>query len=151
MRETIPHMLADAAAKAPERATVFYPDGKGGYRALTTAEQIALTSAYSAALVAWGVAPGDRVAILSQTRYEWALMDRAILQIGAVTVGIYPTSTTEQCAYILNHSESKVLIAEDQGQLARLVGENLPALEKIVLLDEAGAPAGPWFSLATMR
>lgn len=49
-------------------------------------------------LIAEGVAPGDRVAILSATRYEWVILDYAILAIGAVTVPIYETSSPTRCA-----------------------------------------------------
>ncbi|MEH0147290.1 long-chain fatty acid--CoA ligase [Corynebacterium sp. Q4381] len=63
-------------------------------------------------LIAAGVAPGDRVAIFSSTRYEWALVDYAIWAAGAVTVPIYPTSSTHQIQWILEDSGAKIAFSE---------------------------------------
>ena len=59
--------------------------------------------ALAAGLVGMGVAPGDRVCLVSQTRFEWMLADVAILLCGGVTVPIYPSSTADQCAFIVKH------------------------------------------------
>jgi len=84
-----------------------------------------------------GVRFGDRVAILSQTRYEWALADMAILGARAVTVPIYASSTADDVAFLLNHAEVKIAIVEDRTQLEKILARrtDLPALEKIVVLD----------------
>ena len=84
-----------------------------------------------------GVQPGDRVAIHAENRPEWVIADLAIQGIGAVSVGVYPTSPAAEVEYLLAHSESVVLIAEDEEQLdkALAVRERLPALRKIVLID----------------
>src|SRR5919198_1346761 len=63
-------------------------------------------------LIASGVAQGDRVALLSRTRYEWTLFDYAILAVGAVTVPIYETSSAEQIRWILSDSGAVAVIAE---------------------------------------
>ena len=65
------------------------------------------------ALLAHGVGRGDAVAVIARTRLEWVLLDWAIMSIGAVVVGIYPTSTATECAYILGHSESVLAFVED--------------------------------------
>ena len=87
-----------------------------------------------------GVASGDRVAIHSENRSEWLLADLGAQGLGAVSVGIYPTSPEAEVEYLLSHSESKVLVVEDQEQLdkALAVRERLPALERIVIIDTAG-------------
>jgi long-chain acyl-CoA synthetase len=72
-------------------------------------------------LMSLGVERGDKVAILSGTRYEWSLCDMAVLGAGAVTVPIYPSNTDEEVAYIVEHSESKVLILEDARQLEKVL------------------------------
>jgi long-chain acyl-CoA synthetase len=99
--------------------------------------QLALT----AALVARGVRPGDRVSILCNTRAEWLLMDLGIMGAGAITVPIYPSSVPEDCVHILADSGAVLLLAEDAGQLAKLEGRSahLPQLRGVVLVD--GAPA----------
>ncbi len=88
----------------------------------------------ASALMALGVAPGDRVAILSATGYRWVLMDTAIVSIGACTVGIYPSTLANGCRYILEHSGARLVFAENQEQLEKLttVQEELSHIEKAI-------------------
>ncbi len=88
-------------------------------------------------LVAVGRKKGDAVALLSQSRAEWMQADFAILSAGCVTVPIYPTYTPEQIAYIVNDSESRTLIVEDPGQLAKAleVRGKMDRLEQIVVIQ----------------
>lgn len=72
-------------------------------------------------LISLGIAPGDRVCVLSQTRYEWMLADVGGLLAGAAVVPIYPSSTPEQCAYIIADCGARLVIAEDAAQLEKLV------------------------------
>jgi long-chain acyl-CoA synthetase len=74
----------------------------------------------AAGLLSLGLDRGDRVAILCQTRLEWLLCDVAIAMAGLVSVPIYPSSTAEQCAFILGDSGSRAVIAEDDQQIAKL-------------------------------
>jgi long-chain acyl-CoA synthetase len=85
-----------------------------------------------------GVAKGDRVAILCRTRVEWTLTDYALATIGAVVVPIYPTSSAPEVAFVLADSATKLLVAEDEEQLAKARDEELPALERVVGIDDAG-------------
>ncbi len=91
-----------------------------------------------------GVQRGDRVAILSESRYEWALADLAILGLGAVSVPLYPTLTAPQCRHILADSESKVAVVSSAMQLDKVhtIAGDLPALKSMVSI-EPGAPNGP--------
>jgi long-chain acyl-CoA synthetase len=75
----------------------------------------------AAGLSALGLLPLDRVALLSQTRFEWMLCDIAILMAGAATVPVYPSSTADQCAYIVRNSNARAVFVEDAAQLAKLV------------------------------
>lgn len=88
-------------------------------------------------LKALGVVSGDRVAVLSGTRYEWTLADLAILSLGAVTVPIYPSSTPDQVVYILENSGSKVVFLEDRGQWTKVAGSRrrLKALKTLILIS----------------
>jgi long-chain acyl-CoA synthetase len=79
-------------------------------------------------LVASGIEPGDRIALLSRTRYEWTLFDYAIVAAGAVTVPIYETSSAEQVAWILSDSGAKAAVVEDHRHAATVTGtEDAPA------------------------
>jgi long-chain acyl-CoA synthetase len=88
-----------------------------------------------------GVGPGDRVAILSNSRPEWTITDLAILTAGAVTVAVYATLPASQVGYILAHAGARVVVVSDEAQAAKVRAERhrLPALELVVVLDrEAG-------------
>jgi long-chain acyl-CoA synthetase len=92
-------------------------------------------------LVDLGIAPGDRVAILAQTRVEWALCDAGALLAGAVVVPIYPSSLPDQVEHIVRDSGATLIIAEDPHQLDKLFGmhSDLTHIEKVVLLSDRAA------------
>src|SRR6202171_1711817 len=88
------------------------------------------------ALESWGVRKGDRVAILSENRAEWTITDFAVLALGAVTVPIYATQTTEQTAFILNNSGARVIAVSTKNQLEKLLTiEQQTSLERILVMD----------------
>jgi long-chain acyl-CoA synthetase len=91
-------------------------------------------------LVEQGLERGDRVAIISENNPEWLYSDMGILAVGGVTVGIYTTDSPNQVEYVVGHSGSKFYIAEDEEQLDKIleVRENLPHLEKIIVMDMEG-------------
>ena len=84
-----------------------------------------------------GVRAGDRVAILSDSRPEWTVVDLAVLTAGAVTVPVYATLPANQVGYILAHSGARVVVAADDGQAAKVREERqrLPALDTVVVMD----------------
>ena len=94
-------------------------------------------------LISLGVQAGDRVSIFSATRYEWAILDLAILSVGAVTVPIYETSSAEQVRWVLQNSEAVLAFAETDAHAAtvsELTGE-LPALRRVLHIDGSGPKA----------
>ncbi|MEI2765729.1 MAG: long-chain fatty acid--CoA ligase [Dermatophilaceae bacterium] len=106
----------------------------------------------AAGLMSLGVELGDRVAIASQTRYEWAIADLANMCAGAATTTVYPTTIAEDVAFIVSDSGSKVVFAEDDVQVDKLKGvrAQLPGVLKVVTFD--GASDGDWvISLADLR
>lgn len=110
---------------------------------VTCAQAAQRIRATALGLIAEGVNAGDRVAILSATRYEWVILDYAILSVGAVTVPIYDTSSAEQVRWVLEDSGAVLVIAETEAH-ARLVKElsdELPNLRKILHLDSGGPAA----------
>jgi long-chain acyl-CoA synthetase len=94
-------------------------------------------------LLASGVTTGDRVAILSGSRLEWVQCDSAIVNIGAVTVGIYQSNLAPDCAYILDHAEASVIFVENDEQLQKVlsVRDELPRLRHVVVFDGPGKPS----------
>ena len=101
------------------------------------------------ALREWGVSKGDRVAILSENRPEWAITDFACFLLGAVVVPIYTTLTAQQTAYILRDSEAKIVFVSTVDQLKKVNSiKEQTAVEKIVVMDSlASADAVPMKAL----
>ncbi|MGB8650770.1 MAG: long-chain fatty acid--CoA ligase [Mycobacteriales bacterium] len=94
--------------------------------------------ALAAGLINAGIAPGERVALMSRTRYEWLLYDFAIMSIGAVTVPIYETSSAEQVEWILTDSGAVAAIVETDAQFATVDGlrARLPGLRDLWRVEE---------------
>ncbi|HET9875294.1 MAG TPA: long-chain fatty acid--CoA ligase, partial [Mycobacterium sp.] len=115
----------------------------GAWVDVTCAAAAAQIRSAALGLIAQGVQAGDRVAIFSATRYEWAILDFAILAVGAVTVPIYETSSAEQVRWVLQDSGAGLLFAETD-EHARVVSEltdDLPALRRVLTIDGPGAKA----------
>lgn len=88
-------------------------------------------------LLSMGVQRGDRISLLSENRPEWAIMDLACQSLGVILATIYATNTPEQCAYIINNSESKLVVVSNNNQLNKLFDKtvDLPAVEQIIIFD----------------
>jgi long-chain acyl-CoA synthetase len=91
-----------------------------GWREVTWQTMAERVRAIAAGLIAMGVEPGDRVALLSNTRAEWMEIDFAILACGALTVPIYQSSLPAECGYIIANSESLVVFVENPKQRAKI-------------------------------
>ncbi|MBJ7470872.1 MAG: long-chain fatty acid--CoA ligase [Solirubrobacteraceae bacterium] len=106
--------------------------------------------AISKGLIGLGVAPGDRVGILSTTRAEWVIADLAILAVGAIVVPIYQTNAPEECQHVIKDSTLSVLFCEDAGQLAKIeqVSADLPELKTLVAFEDA---SGDVLSMAALK
>ncbi len=101
-------------------------------------------SRLAAGLRSLGIENEDRVGLAASTRYEWIVADFAIILSGAATTTVYPSTNSEGTAYILSDSGSKVVFAEDDTQIAKLVEQRsaLPDVVKVVTFD--GAADGDW-------
>src|SRR3954462_1187494 len=104
-------------------------------------------------LMSIGIEKGDRVAILSNTRPEWAYACFAILTAGGVSVSIYQTNSPSEVQYVASHSESKAIFVEDQEQLdkVRTCRAELPALEHIVVFEPSDTSSDDAISLEDQR
>jgi long-chain acyl-CoA synthetase len=136
---TLPARLGERAATKPTKVAL-RKKHLGRWKQYTWLDYQRRTETIALGLLALGVQPGDRVAIDADNRPAWVFADLATQGIGAVSVGIYPTSPAPEVEYVLGHSESVVLIAEDEEQLdkAMAVAHRLPALRKIVIVDPRG-------------
>ncbi len=115
-----------------------------GWREVSWPEAGARVETLAQALLAHGVRKGDAVAVLSRTRLEWILLDWAIMSIGAAVVGLYPTNTAKECAYILGHAEAVLAFVEDDTQRAKLesVRAELAQLRGLIAFDDLDSFAG---------
>jgi long-chain acyl-CoA synthetase len=113
-----------------------WQDKDGQWKPITSTQMYDRVRALAAALARWGVVKGDRVALLSENRWEWPVVDFAVLALGAVDVPLYLTLTVEQVGYMLRDSGAKVAVVSnrDQYEKVRAAGD-LPALEHVVVMD----------------
>ncbi|WP_109473481.1 AMP-dependent synthetase/ligase [Ornithinimicrobium cavernae] len=140
---SVGHLFRDRVARTPDAEAFRYPVGES-WESLTWAETATRANALAAGLVDLGVAPEERVALCSATRLEWVLADLAVMSAGAATTTIYPTTLSADVAYIVADSGSKVVIAEDDVQVAKL-RENrpdMPEVSRVVVIDGEGD--GDW-------
>ncbi len=134
---TTAHVVTRRAAEQPS-AVMLRRKSAGGTWADVTASQFRdEVHALAKGFVAAGVQAGDRVALMSHTRYEWTLIDYALWTAGAVVVPIYETSSAEQAEWILANSEARAVIAENDAFAGMIAGarDRLPALEHLWLLE----------------
>jgi long-chain acyl-CoA synthetase len=110
---------------------------------LTYAELRDIAREVGLGLVALGVCPGDRMCILSETRPEWVQAELGIAAAGAVVVPIYPSSSPEECEWVIGNSGAVAVICENAAQLAKIeqIRHRLPELRHTVVVDPADAAA----------
>jgi long-chain acyl-CoA synthetase len=138
---TIGWQILAAAERYPGEVALRAP-ADGRWVDTTYAELATAAGEIARGLIAEGIRPGDRVAILGSTRPTWTLVDCAAMLAGATVVPLYQTNSPEECEYVLEHSGSRVVVCEDAEQLAKVqaVRDGLPDLEHVVAFDPvAGA------------
>ena len=137
--EILPSIVLRRAADTPDRVAIREKD-RGRWTTYTWGAYASRMTAVARGLHELGVAPGDRVAIHSENCPAWLFADMAAQALGAISVGIYPTSPAAEVEYLLGHSESTVLFAEDEEQVDKAIGvrKGLPNLQRIVVIDPRG-------------
>src|SRR3569833_1564551 len=134
--------LFSRAAEEPDR-TVFRRKEGTGWRDVSAREFGDAVARVAEGLVAAGIEPGDRVAIMSRTRYEWTVADYAIWAAGAVVVPIYETSSASQIEWIVGDSGAKAMFleSEEHEKAVASVRDALPGLAHVWRMDDL--PARP--------
>jgi len=136
--------LRVAASKRPD--AMLWQDEAGAWKGISSAEIYSRVRALGKAFLNWGIKRGDRIAIISENRWEWAITDFAVLAIGAVDVPIYPTLISEQIGELLRDSGARIIVVSTRAQYDKVaaVQANTP-LEHVVMMDSAGMfeNAGP--------
>lgn len=130
-------MVFDYAEDDPHRVALGRKDASGQWRDVTSAVFRDEVLALAKGLIAHGVRFGDRVALMSRTRYEWTLFDYALWSIGAQSVPVYPTSSAEQVLWMLHDAEVAAVMVEheDHAMTVGSVIDRLPHLKRLWQLD----------------
>ncbi|MYS07715.1 AMP-binding protein [Streptomyces sp. SID6041] len=139
-RGSLADLPYDNARQDPDAVLFSRKDADGGWADVTAAAFAAQVHSVAKGLIAHGLRPGDRLALMARTTYEWTLLDFAAWAAGLVTVPVYPTSSAFQTRWILQDSGAAACVVEDPAQ-ARLVSaerRQLPGLAHLWVLD-AGA------------
>jgi long-chain acyl-CoA synthetase len=133
--DTIPARLFRNAASTPGRPSYHEKVG-GSYRRVDWEGYAAGVRQAGRALIALGLSPGQHAAILGFNRPEWVITYLAAMAAGGAAAGIYTTSSADEVAYLLNHSEAPVVVVEGEGQLQKVLArrQDLPALRWVVTM-----------------
>ena len=127
--------------------TMLVQDGSGGWQPIPSDEVCGRVRAVAAALRGWGIGKGDRVAILSENRWEWAVADFACLALGVIDVPLYPTLLAEQIGQLLADSGARAIFVSTRAQYDKVAAiRNMTALEHVVIMNEENVPDAVTFA-----
>jgi long-chain acyl-CoA synthetase len=131
--KTLADLLPRSAQAYGSAPAVRYKDGEG-WSDESFAEVGEIVRSLSLGLIDLGVEKGDKVSILGNTRPEWTYFDFAALSAGATVVPIYQTNSPEECQYVLENSDAKIVVVEDDEQMEKIraVRDQLPLLEQVI-------------------
>ncbi len=129
-------LLDKQLAEFPQQTCISTKEN-GAWRSYSTAETVETAEKLAMGLMALGIRPGDKVAIGSGNRSEWCIVDQALLRMGVINVPIYPTSSIEDYAYVLNHAEVRVFFASNRElyDKAKTASASVPSLKHIFTFD----------------
>ncbi len=143
---TLISMFEDTVQQYGSKPALAHKPRGGTYQDISYTEFGASVDAFSKGLNALGVQKGDRVAILSENRPEWAISDFGILKVGAVNVPMFSTLTAAQVGYILKDSGAKIICVSTEKQLEKVasIRDEIPTLEQVIIFDavEGETPEG---------
>ena len=144
--KTLNDILFTIAANNSERA-VLTQDAAGVWHPISGTRVYQRVRAVAEAFTSWGIRKGDRIAILGENRWEWAVADFATLALGAVDVPIYPTLTADQTAVLLADSGARIAVVSTRSQYDKVAQTRTQTgIERIVLMDEEGVADAVLFS-----
>lgn len=141
---TFPELLFARAAEHPQAVAV-QEKRYGVWQPLTWAQYARRVREFARGLAGLGIGRGDVVAVLGDNRPEWLITELAVQCLGGAVVGIYPTSVGEEILHVLSLAEVRVVVAEDQEQVDKLIRlkDQLPKLATIVYYDPRGLAGYP--------
>jgi long-chain acyl-CoA synthetase len=139
---TLNDLFCRVAAASNPRA-VLWQDEFGQWQPISSDQIYQRVRALAEAFVGWGVQKGDRIALIGENRWEWAITDFAVLAIGAVDVPIYPTLTGEQVAMLIGDAGCRIAVVSTRQQFDKLNAvRGQTQLDRILIMDPAPTPEG---------
>ena len=148
---SVGRLFLDRVEATPSAEAFRHPIA-GGWASVTWGQTAETVRTLAAGLLALGIGPQERAAIVSSTRIDWLYADLAVMCAGAATTAIYPSTAVEDVGYILTDSGARIVFAEDDIQIAKLrtLRGYLPEVIRVVTFD--GKPDGDWvISLADLH
>ena len=141
--KTCADLMPLAAQRHADLAAVTYKDDSGHWVSKTFREVGEIVRQLALGLIELGIEKGDKVSILANTRPEWTYFDFAALSVGATVVPIYQTNSPEECQYVIENSDAKAVIVEDDEQLAKIdeIRDQVPKLERVIRMEGSGGNA----------
>jgi long-chain acyl-CoA synthetase len=142
-RDTIPKIFFGAVDDSNRPDAMLYKEG-GRWRSLSHSDVAERVAQLAAALQELGIERGDRIALLSENRPEWAVVDYAVLGLGAVDVPIYATLPPNQITFLLNDCAARAVFVSTREQLAKIleIRDQISSLEHVIAFDDPGNAAG---------
>ncbi len=136
---TLPQMLRQRAGTQGQRVAIRQKDF-GIWKPVSWARYHERAGHFARGLLALGLQPGAHVGVISENRIEWVLAQMGAGLMGAITVGVYPTSPSSEVAYVVGHADVDVVVCEDQEQTDKILEalDQLPRLKKIVVIETKG-------------
>jgi long-chain acyl-CoA synthetase len=138
--DTFPKLLIEKAKKYGARKIALREKDLGIWQSFTWEEYREKVKYFSLGLISLGFQPGDKISVIGDNKPEWIIAELAAQSAGGYGTGIYQDSILKEVAYIINHSETKFVIAEDQEQVDKILDmlEELPNVRKIIYYDPKG-------------
>ncbi len=141
---SVADMFEKRVASTPNNLAYQFPEGESGWRGITWREAGERVRAIACGLRALGLEDEQRVAIQSTTRVEWILADFGILCGGGATTTVYPSNTSEECAFILSDSETSMVFAENDEQVQKLIDAkaDIPTVHHVITFEGKASDDG---------
>ena len=132
-------MFLDRANTFADQVVLWHKT-KGEWKPMTWSRLAGTVRNLALSLVELGLKKGDKVGVISNTRWEWDACDKSILMFGGVTVGVYQTIPAEQVQYVLSHSEARAVIIENKAQFEKVMAirNECPNLEYLIVIEPEG-------------
>ncbi|MDD6374003.1 MAG: AMP-dependent synthetase/ligase [Bifidobacteriaceae bacterium] len=136
-------IIQKRAEERPDDAVIGYKDDAGEWAYMSGTEYLNRIIGVAKGLIAKGLQKGDRVSILSKTRWEWAAIDLAVMAVGGITVPIYETNSELQIKAVINDSQVSMVFAEDDAQRDKVeaIKDECPTLRDVYVIDEGAVDA----------